>query len=181
MFVISVNPGNLIQRAVQENMNSGGKVELDMHAPPTIRKMWIPAGGILLNKVIIITPLIIITYYISMYIYMYVCILMCIYIYVPVFSNRHCFQQPQNKCPKQATPLELSRPGPGFGMCHLLLGFEAAQAKPRSGWVCFFYPPHNPQSGHRPRGSKYLLRRYSDPFLTPKSHPHEVPRDPLGG
>ena len=48
MFVISVNPGNLIQRAVQANMNSGGKVELDMHAPPTIRKMWIPAGGILL-------------------------------------------------------------------------------------------------------------------------------------
>ena len=47
MFVISVNPGNLIQRAVQANMNSGGKVELDMHAPPTTRKMWIPAGGIL--------------------------------------------------------------------------------------------------------------------------------------
>ena len=49
MFVISVSPGNLIQREVQANMNSGGKVELDMHAPPTIRKMWIPAGGILLN------------------------------------------------------------------------------------------------------------------------------------
>ena len=45
MFVISVNPGNLIQREVQANMNSGGKVELDMHAPPTIRKMWIPAGA----------------------------------------------------------------------------------------------------------------------------------------
>ena len=49
MFLISVNPGNLIQRKVQANMNSGGKVELDMHAPPTIRKMWIPAGGILLK------------------------------------------------------------------------------------------------------------------------------------
>ena len=48
MFLFSVNPGNLIQRKVQANMNSGGKVELDMHAPPTIRKMWIPAGGILL-------------------------------------------------------------------------------------------------------------------------------------
>ena len=52
MFVISVNPGNLIQKEVQANMNSGGKVELDMHAPPTIRKMWIPAGGILLFKVL---------------------------------------------------------------------------------------------------------------------------------
>ena len=51
MFVISVNPGNLIQRAVQANMNSGGKVELDMHAPPTIRKMWIPAGGFLLKLI----------------------------------------------------------------------------------------------------------------------------------
>ena len=49
MFLFSVNPGNLIQRKVQANMNSGGKVELDMHAPPTIRKMWIPAGGILLG------------------------------------------------------------------------------------------------------------------------------------
>ena len=48
MFLFSVNPGNLIQRKVQANMNSGGKVELDMRAPPTIRKMWIPAGGILL-------------------------------------------------------------------------------------------------------------------------------------
>ena len=31
-----------------------------------------------------------------------------------------------------------------------------------------------------PRGSKYLLGRYSDPVFLSKSHPHEVPRDPLG-